>query len=382
MTQPSTVNMTFDTSLVDLAQESPHTQEMQKHAQDHPPEPNINVSFSTTEPDSEEDRRRIQPQPPPTDTPSKTSIPPKISTPIQHLPTKDAYDAWASVYDTDGNMLQAIDDLELERLLPDFLDRVVSACTSTSTSIPEAPSAEEQEISIIDLGCGTGRNTAKLTAYAWPTGRKIRITGLDLSEGMLEIARRKLDSFLAKEKDGEMGQRDVMLRLEQCNCFPTFRPESGKEELKENDKETVHGDEDEDVDISPIPQASGPPLRPASAILSTLLLEHIPLTPFFATLTSLLQPHGHALITNMHSDMGVISQAGFVNEAGVKVRPDSWAHTLEETVKVARDCGFEVLGRWEREVRREDVEGGRVGRRGGKWVGVRVWYGVLLRRGG
>ena len=33
---------------------------------------------------------------------------------VQNISTQDAYNQWASVYDTDGNMLQAIDDLELE----------------------------------------------------------------------------------------------------------------------------------------------------------------------------------------------------------------------------------------------------------------------------
>jgi hypothetical protein len=40
-----------------------------------------------------------------------------------------------------------------------------------------------------------------------------------------------------------------------------------------------------------------------------------------------------------------------------------------------------VVGKWEREVREEDLSAGGVGERGRKWVGVRVWYAVWVRKG-
>jgi hypothetical protein len=36
----------------------------------------------------------------------------------------------------------------------------------------------------------------------------------------------------------------------------------------------------------------------------------------------------------------------------------------------------------EREMAKEDVECGRVGDRGWKWVGTKVWYGLVLRKVG
>lgn len=101
------------------------------------------------------------------------SPPPKPSTPVQHIPTQDAYDEWASVYDTDGNMLQSIDDAELASLLPELISLVLQR----SSNRP----------GFLDLGCGTGRNTAKLLNYAWPQDRQVDLMALDFSKGMLGV---------------------------------------------------------------------------------------------------------------------------------------------------------------------------------------------------
>lgn len=326
--------MTFDTSLVDL---------------------NPNASFSTTESDPSDFGASTTKTPTikqrslfveqNQDTPSQSQIPPNTtclparpSTPVQHIATQDAYDQWASVYDTDGNMLQAIDDIELTVLLPQFFDQVQK-------------NANAATVSFLDLGCGTGRNTVKLLNFTVPSGKTTMVTGLDFSKGMLDLAAEKLASY----NDGLSIPR---VRLEECDCFPTAT--------------------DPTADRFP----AVPNLAPVNAVISTLVLEHVPLQAYFATLSSLLLPGGLALITNMHSEMGAKSQAGFVNKDGVKVRGSSFAHTLQETLDEAKRVGFEVLSVKEREMRREDVESGKVGERGWKWVGVRVWYGVVVRKMG
>ncbi|KAF2025133.1 S-adenosyl-L-methionine-dependent methyltransferase [Setomelanomma holmii] len=331
MTQPTSINMTFDTSLVDL---------------------NPNVSFSTTESDPSDFGASNAPVKTPTiqplslfeeqsqETPKQSqtlpsnviSPPAKTSTPVQHIPTQDAYDQWASVYDFDGNMLQAIDNIELTTLLPQFLKQLQD---STLT----------QNISLLDLGCGTGRNTLKLLECALPPDRNSAVIGLDFSKGMLNLAAKKLSGFSADR-----------VRLEVCDCFPTVTNPS----------------------TSPLPSVPG--LQPVNGIISTLVLEHVPVADYFSTLASLLVPNGLALITNMHSDMGAKSQAGFVNEQGVKVRGSSYAHTVQDTIDAARTAGFELLSVREREMRREDIESGAVGERGWKWVGVKVWYAVVVRK--
>jgi SAM-dependent methyltransferase len=307
--------MTFDTSLVDTQ--------------------NPNTSFSTTESDTSETEASIiveaSKQLEVTPTP-----PPNTSTPVQRLPTQDAYDSWASVYDTDGNMLQAIDDAELSILLPKFL-------VSVESSFPK------ENIQLLDLGCGTGRNTAKLLSYQWipNPNRFIDVTALDFSAGMLHVARQKLTPF---EK------RNVRLRISQADCFPTVKNEKA----------------------SPLPAVGN--LSAVDGLISTLVLEHVPLEDYFATAASLVKKGGFALVTNMHSEMGKVSQAGFVNAEGVKVRGTSFAHAPSETVEAATKAGFEIVSLTERMMRREDVDSGRVGERGLKWVGIHVWYGVLLKR--
>lgn len=86
-----------------------------------------------------------------------------------------------------------------------------------------------------------------------------------------------------------------------------------------------------------------------------------------------------ALVTNMHPDMGARTQAGFVSASGERVRGTSFVYGVQETVDAAVAAGFEVVG----EVREQAVEEGmlgRIGRRGAKWVDVRVWYGIVMRK--
>ena len=374
MTQPSTVNMTFDTSLIDLCPENPLPQDAYPST--------LYGSFSTTASESSDiaqptpanaAAKIINPEETPkaTEQSAWTSPPPKSPTPVQHLPTLDTYNAWAPVYDTDGNILQAIDDLELATLLPSFLALV----TSPESLVPSAP------LTTIDLGCGTGRNTAKLLSHAWPPGLDIRVTGLDFSAGMLAVAAQKLEPL-------SKANPNVALQLRQADCFAAASS-SPQSQSKSQSQSQVQNQDQDQTQLQTQPQTQPhltPSLAdiptPADALLSTLVLEHIPLPAFFSTLSSLLHPRGYALLTNMHPEMGSRSQAGFVGADGVKIRGTSFAHGVRETVEAAERAGFEVLEVRERGVEAEDVQEGRVGGRGVKWVGRRVWYGVLVRRVG
>lgn len=322
MTQPS-INSTFDTSLVDL---------------------NPSISFSTTESDASDAGMSTTTQkistPSPLaqdlnqDTPQASQvIPPKTSTPVQHVGTQEAYDQWATVYDTDGNMLQSIDDDELNTLLPSLLDQVASTSAAN--------------IAVLDLGCGTGRNTARLLSHSWSADKSIQVTGLDFSAGMLSLASSKLTPLASTKPN-------TTLRLEQCDPFPSSPS----------------------TPFSPSSLA----LSPQNLVISTLVLEHIPLATFFATLSSLLTPGGTALVTNMHSEMGSRSQAGFVNAQGVKVRGESYVYSLAETVQCAEEAGLRVVQARERSVEETDIQSGVVGSRGGKWIGCKVWFGVVVSK--
>jgi hypothetical protein len=119
----------------------------------------------------------------------------------------------------------------------------------------------------------------------------------------------------------------------------------------------------------------------ADLVLSTLVLEHLPVNVFFRSVKALLKPTGgYLLLTNMHAEMGRISQAGFVDGAtGEKIRGLSYAHEIKEVIEEGRKRSFEVVGEvGERDVQEGDL-GVLVGERGKKWVGVKVWFGFVMR---
>lgn len=77
-----------------------------------------------------------------------TSIPP-----MKRLTsTVECYDAWSNTYDTDGNVLQLLDDIAFEEIAQPLLDSF-----SRKDTIPIC----------CELGCGTGRNTRKIIDSKW-----------------------------------------------------------------------------------------------------------------------------------------------------------------------------------------------------------------------
>ncbi|KAK7530645.1 S-adenosyl-L-methionine-dependent methyltransferase [Phyllosticta citribraziliensis] len=333
------LNATFDASLVDLS--AHQTQDSE--------------SFSTTE-------TEIYDMSAMHDRPSDPSTAPKTSSssvpaaqksvwkephmPVRYMDTTSAYDAWASVYDTDGNVLQAIDDMEMEKLLPQFLDLICPSALGEQ--------AVNEPLRVTDLGCGTGRNTMKLLDFPWdqhlPEATQVDVRGVDASAKMLDEARKKLGT-------ATKSATRVELRLVQHDILHPNDPSSSPHALP----------------------------GPAHGVISTLVVEHVPLPDFFQSLSRLLRPDGYALVTNMHPAMGAKAQAGFVStdEEGrkIKVRGKSWVHGIEETVYAAQREGLAVVGNvLERAVDEEMLRDGRISERGRKWIGSEVWFGVVLQK--
>ena len=246
----------------------------------------------------------------------------KSPSPIQYLETTAAYDLWSEVYDTDGNFLQALDNLEMHTLLPRFLSKI----------------ATPQPWKLVDMGCGTGRTTLKLLHLPGST-----IVGLDASPKMLDIAKGRVEEEMKTQTPNqkaalvEFGVHDLLRDTE----MPTSAMN-------------------------------------ADAMIATLVLEHVPIETFFAAASRILKPGGTFLVTNMHSEMGGISQAGFVDpKTGVKIRPQSYAHPVEDVVKGAEKHGFELVGEpLERAVDERTSEA--LGPRAKKWIGVTVWFGMCF----
>ncbi|KAJ5382431.1 hypothetical protein N7517_000342 [Penicillium concentricum] len=127
----------------------------------------------------------------------------------QYMDTVEAYDKWAEVYDTDGNFLQRLDTIEMHSLLPQFIDRV------SRRFQPETEATETKtRPALVDLGCGTGRNTIQLLS-ALSTANKasdFTVIGLDASRGMLDVARTATREYAksATETDVELGILDLL----------------------------------------------------------------------------------------------------------------------------------------------------------------------------
>lgn len=81
---------------------------------------------------------------------------------VDHLSTREGYDRWAEVYDTDGNPLIALEEPEVDRLL-----------------------GEVAGLAVADIGAGTGRHAVRLAAAG------ARVTAVDFSEEMLKKAKAK-----------------------------------------------------------------------------------------------------------------------------------------------------------------------------------------------
>jgi SAM-dependent methyltransferase len=233
------------------------------------------------------------------------------------------------VYDIDGNILQSIDDL----LLPGLLDEAIALYS------PSSP------IVVTEVGCGTGRNTVKLLSVPQSKAEISAVNALDLSPQMLDIAKSRCSIL------------DT-----QSACATSFYIFDALSSDHSRNVEQLRGK--------------------ADVVISTLVLEHLPIDVFFQTCASFLKLNGLVILTNMHAEMGKRSQAGFLDTEGdMKVQGESFNYEIEQVVFAGRKAGFEIVGDGmkERGIEDDDVQGGVVGERGRKWVGCKVWFGGIFK---
>lgn len=176
------------------------------------------------------------------------------------------YDQWASFYDQYANPTIAIDELAF----PDIYSEIKNK-------------------NVLEVGCGTGRHTRRLLAM----GNKV--TGIDVSEGMLQRLREKIHD------------KDLIL---------------------------LNGDFT-NTDISG---------GPFDAIIESLVLEHVPdLTVFFRKSRGLLKPGGQLFLSEIHPERtssGVF--AHFRTQDGSEFHLDSSAHKEVDIERAAHLEGFIV----------------------------------------
>ena len=180
---------------------------------------------------------------------------------------QEAYNTWADSYDT---VLNKTRDLEA---------RAIRAV------VPGGHFAE-----VIELGCGTGKNTE------WLATQATHLTAVDFSQEMLRKAQQKL-----QQPHITFQQADI------TQDWHFARP-------------------------------------PADLLTCSLILEHIQdLNHIFAQASKALQPNGHFYIGELHPFKQYQgSKARFDNGQGV-VEVECYTHHVSEYVALAKNSGFECL---------------------------------------
>ena len=177
------------------------------------------------------------------------------------------YDRWSGFYDHYPNPTVAADELAF----PPFWAHLTGR-------------------NVLEIGCGTGRHTLRLARAG------NRVTGVDLSPGMLAQARMKLDGF------------PVTL---------------------------VQGDVMAGIDI---------PGGPFDAALTALVIEHIRDLPgFFARIRALLKPGARFYISEIHPDRTAGGTfAHFKTDTGDEVALAGYPHSVADVEQAAASAGLVV----------------------------------------
>lgn len=212
--------------------------------------------------------------------------------PILHPPTSidpraeiaRAYDQWASRYDLDANRTR---DLDARALRQSGL--AVSGCD------------------VLELGCGTAKNTV------WLAERARRVVGMDLSRGMLDVARSRVTAG-----NVELLQHDVQSTWPfHADCF--------------------------------------------DFVIGDLILEHVgDLEPVFAEAARVLRTGGTMFICELHPYRQLRGgQAHFTDDSsGETVYAPAYIHSVSEYVNAGIAAGLALrrIDEWADEPRVDDAD--------------------------
>ncbi len=182
------------------------------------------------------------------------------------MDTEEAYDQWSTQYDTNRNRTRDMEAIALRGVLEEVsFDRC------------------------LEIGCGTGKNTE------WLVERAAEVTAVDLSEGMLAVARAKIASPKAS-----------FVRADILQSW---------------------GFADGGYDL----------------VTFSLVLEHIEhLGPTLQQAGDVLVPGGHVYIGELHpfKQYGG-TKARFETEQGIQVVP-CFDHHISDLVRAARAAGLQI----------------------------------------
>ena len=196
-------------------------------------------------------------------TPTDPAVPPPL-----FLSTQEGYDRWSDVYDSDGNPLLPLEEPQVAGLLGDIAG-----------------------LSILDVGCGTGRHAVRLAASG------ARVTAVDFSPGMLARAFAKQDAA-----DVRFLNHDLTQPL-------------------------------------PLPDAS------FDRAVCCLVLDHIERPArLLSDVRRVLRPGGFLVVSVMHPALLLAGvQARFTHpENGQKVCPQSYPHQISDYLMAALAAGLRL----------------------------------------
>lgn len=184
---------------------------------------------------------------------------------VEHVPTQAGYDRWAEIYDEEDNPLVAMEQPRVTALMGDVAG-----------------------LAVADVGCGTGRHTA------WLSAAGANVTAIDFSAGMLARARSR--------------QYSTPVRFIEHDLTKPL----------------------------PLPAAA------FDRVLSGLVVDHIPdVAAHFRELLRICRPDGFVVISVLHPAMmlkGV--RARFKDPAtGAEVRPESCPHQICDYVMAVLRAG-------------------------------------------
>ena len=183
------------------------------------------------------------------------------------MKTREAYNSWSEQYDSNHNKTR---DLEAVALRSALKGIEINNC--------------------LELGCGTGKNSA------WLSEKATALTAVDFSEGMLEMARRKITAANTKLIQAYLNK----------------------------DWDFASGDYD--------------------CITFSLVLEHFSqLLPLFKKAAAVMSPGGHLYIGELHpfKQYGG-SKARFETDAGTQI-VECFNHHVSDFTHAAKQTGFRLI---------------------------------------
>lgn len=192
------------------------------------------------------------------------------------LSTQEGYDRWSALYDGEGNPLLPLEEPQVTAALGDLRD-----------------------VSLLDVGCGTGRHAVRCAAAG------ARVTAVDFSSGMLDKARAKAGAQAVRFVEHDL--------------------------------------------LQPLPFADAQFDR----AMCCLVLDHIPSpVDLLREIRRALRPGGRLIVSVMHPALllrGV--QARFTQpDTGQKVHPQSYPHRISDYVRAALQAGFTLIDLGEHDV--------------------------------